>query len=39
MTLGATLEILDTLEKEANFEYLMTSRLTQDPLEVQYLTA
>lgn len=34
VTLKATLEILDMLHKNNNYEYLMTATLSQDPLEV-----
>lgn len=35
VTLKATLELFDFLHKEHGFEYLMTSRLSQDNLEVK----
>lgn len=35
ITLGSTLELLQYLHEEKNFEYLMTTRLNQDALEVR----
>lgn len=34
VTLGGTLEIFEALQKEDNFDFLMTARLNQDALEV-----
>lgn len=37
ISLGATLELIDFLHNECNYDYLMTILLTQDALEVNIL--
>lgn len=37
VSLQNTLDLLKYLHEECNFEYLMTRRLNQDALEVQYI--